>query len=352
MALMTPLFIIFRLHLVFATEGFFTLDQHNSLHQRMQETVVKIKLPKKGRFTESLDEISPPYLDDDGHVVITWPVLINKENCSNLNFSNLNYFHEACEHLRNGGHLDSPIPINYSGSGYFSHHSGKILTAKHVVDDCGLFFNGSFPFFCPLVEVEIPGTPDNRSVRGANILTWSQTDGPDGALDYALLGINYTPPTTLRLCNQYELLAASSEPHFLFGYPMFTRRQTNGRYQNADGTLRMSIGRPLFLSESTPILSDYIRNPAEIFDDFLFSDVDAVGGNSGGPLVLKNGCVLGTGRKGVSVTDFFAPNHNTAFLASIETPTWISLAYRICDELNAVGLGQYLMGCERTLRFD
>lgn len=316
----------------------------NSWHQLVSDAVVKISVPKKMNF--SARDYSPPFIDSTGHIVETWGVSggswqPTEVTCGQQAYSSANYFREACLHFASGASFEQPVPISFSGTGYFSHASGKILTARHLVDGCELYFEGKMPFFCPILEIEVNLNGRTKILKGATVLALSLATGSEGELDYALLDLDFISDRTLKVCS-----SAPSDGDLVqaFGFPITSNRETEGRYLNADGTLRFSSG--LLLSPEEPAFQNETRPLLGIKSDYFFSDVDAVAGNSGGPFVSEENCVLGLVTRASWAGDHTTDkNVNTDYLLSASNPLWVAKSTAICSDLKKYNLSHFVEGC-------
>lgn len=262
----------------------------------------------------------------------------SKANCDNRNYLAFNYFEDACAYFQKSGRSGT-IPVKSSGSGYFSHSSGKIVASKHLVGSCKLFFKGKFPFHCPLLTIQVHRNGEDQTVKGANILAWSSADGGQSSIDYALLDVDLVPDRILRACeNEYHHRNILE----IFGFPITTHRSTDG-YKNADGSLRVSQGQILYVANNLFEKEDL--PPAQIKNNYLFTDADAVIGNSGGPALTKEDCVAGIATRASNQGTPLSQNLNTNYMISANNPVWISRSTRMCEELNLLNLSRFVVGC-------
>ena len=330
---------------IFAVEGFNPLGDNNR-HQGIREAVVKISIPMKMDFGS--DRSKEPYLDAGGSVVIT-PDLPQPSLalCENKDFASSNYYEDACKHLKAGGNLLAPIPVRFSGSGYYTHQSGKVVTAEHLIDVCKLFVSGDLPFYCPIIETEVTVDGNTKTIKGAHVLAWGKSDGSIDKLDYALLAIDHQAKSVLRVCQHSTQIGSQVE---LYGFPVTSNRPTQGRYNNADGSLRVSRGRVLPTVKGRFSLE--IENYNENLNNYLFIDADMVGGNSGGPLLSQDDCVTGIAKRALNQGDQAGQNVNTAFMLSTSNPGWALKIHEICNRLFALGLNDFVSGCETDVLYQ
>jgi S1-C subfamily serine protease len=319
-----------------AREGFYDVAA-DSTFQNLTSAVVKISVPKKINFSTI---VSRPTYIEDGFFIQTWPVEggpleINSSNCSKKEMLFFNYFADACLALKLEGILKGPVKVKFSGSGYFVNQDGTIVTAKHVVDDaCKFYFKGKFPFHCPHLQFEVMGSDGRLSlVRGGSITAWSEKIGADSALDYAIVKIDHKPRRILRFCNEAPILG---EKIAAVGFPIITGRNTSKRYSNADGSQRISYGN--IVAPTSKNFEREKRDSSDIRQEFIFADVDIVGGNSGGPMLSQSGCAYGTATRISKMGLPNAPNVNTEYLVSTDNAVWFSSNASICRDLSQSGV--------------
>ncbi len=327
-----PLFLSFILFSVVgrASEGFFSVEASPTF-QRLSPAIIKVSVPKKIDFQASEPRAS--FLDN-GYVIETLSVKgsraeINAENCRTREMSSFNYFADACNILKRDGVIKKPVEVKFSGSGYFVNHDGTLMTAKHVVEGCKFYFQGKFPFHCPLLKFEvIVGNGRSKLLRGGLITAWSAKEGADASLDYALIKIDHRPDSTIGFCTESPSLGENVAS---IGFPLITGRKSSGRYADADGSQRISFGK--IVEPDSNNFEREKRSLPDILREFQFADVDTVGGNSGGPLLSQSGCAYGTATRISKAGYPFSSNVNTEYMVSPSNAVWFSDNTAICADL-------------------
>lgn len=179
------------------------------------------------------------------------------------------------------------VPLQTAALGFFISPAGRILTNYHVVGEeieaAGRMDGSDESLTCRYTAFEIP-VVHNRDVSGwaplepmQLVRNPSRQDWKDG-LDFALLQADVHPPAFLPLADRPPRLG---EAVWIFGLPIRSGRpaeRLNARgYDDADGSLRVSLGRVV-----------------EIQGDHNFiTDADSFNGYSGGPVIGEDGSVLG-----------------------------------------------------------
>ena len=328
-----------------ASEGFFKI-MPGTPEDKVKNSVVKIEVPMKVNFHAT--EYEKPTIDKNGTVITSSPfgrLIPTAERCKKKSYRSYNYAKEACEILDKGGSLDKPIPVKFAATGFFSNKFGNILTAKHLVSDCETYYEGKVPFRCPNLKITFKNNKGETIVeQGATIAYWSKGEpGKEG--DYAILKINESPNSWLKTC-QYPLRPGTEV--FAIGYPVTSDRvNTEGKgYKNADGTIRISKGQIISPNWNKIRKVEGDDDVKTLRKKYIFSNVDAVGGNSGGPLVTETGCVIGNMTRAlIQGGPTSLRNLNTEYYINKENPVWTMKNSVICEELYDSGLTYLIDGC-------
>ncbi len=329
-----------------ASEGLFRAGSDADT-VRYQSAVVRVQVPTLMDFTGAPGQSD--FVDAEGNFVTSigpgqWTP--SAENCANPNYANYYIFQDACAALARGESLENPIRVREGATGSFVSPNGAVLTARHVIRECEMFYRGQLPFYCPLIRITVSqANGESRVIRGAQVMHWSRTDlGADG--DYAVLQTGHRPDVWLETC---QTLPRPGESVTVLGYPMVTHRdpirRANLGYENADGSLRLSRGLvitpadALRESDPEPIDSRYESR-------YLFTDADAVPGNSGGPVLSETGCMYGNITRAHNQrppTD--SESVSTRFNASRNNPIYATTNAFVCEELQEQNQFMHLSGC-------
>jgi hypothetical protein len=179
------------------------------------------------------------------------------------------------------------VPLQTAALGFFISPDGHFLTSYHVVGEeieaAGRTEGSSQPRTCRFTSFEIPAIDGRRIRRWETIQSVRLLRNPSlldwkAGFDAALLQADIHSPSSLRLADQP---AKIGEEVWVFGLPVRSARPPERlqslRYEDADGTLRVSKGR---VTE--------IRGAHN-----FITDADSFNGYSGGPVLARDGTVLG-----------------------------------------------------------
>ncbi len=329
-----------------ASEGLFRVGSEADA-ARYQSAVVRVQVPTLMDFTGEPEQRE--FVDAEGNFVTSMgpgPWTPSPENCANPNYAHYYIFQDACVALARGESLENPIRVREGATGSFVSPNGAVLTGRHVIRECEIYYRGQLPFYCPLVRITVTqANGETRVIKGAQVMHWSRSDlGGDG--DYAVLQTGHRPDAWLETC---QTRARPGESVTVLGYPMVTHRDSIRRanlgYDDADGSLRLSRGLVITpddsLGESGPVPITPIHESR-----YLFTDADAVPGNSGGPVISESGCMYGNITMAHSQrppTD--SESVSTRFNASRNNPIYATTNAFVCEELQAQNQYMHLSGC-------
>ncbi len=294
---------------ILAKEGLFTSHEINSLPKKRNLITAVIKARPVFKFDikvfQTQDEKDnykkqkgvklKKFLKDKGSV---WPVIVTKKEidqfCGEINTYLKPGFYELCQAYQKycndlPCHTESAF-MKDSATGFFISKDGHFLTNYHVARECIERLKrekGSRKTeLCPDLEIEIPEWSNKE-----NFLTYKKYDGDVFLLrnlskenwkpignDFALLKINYKPKSFLKLSKKQVVKGSEV---WAIGFPAKSKRDTKRLkevgYKDADNSLRISYG----------VITDISSNSS------FNSDLDALHGNSGSPVVAKDGSVVG-----------------------------------------------------------
>jgi hypothetical protein len=173
-------------------------------------------------------------------------------------------------------------PLLYEAVQAFVSGDGDLVTNYHVVGEeieaAGRIAGSADPLVCRYTSFEVPVIHE-RQIRHWTPLdpvrlvrNPSRQDWHDG-FDAALLRADVHPPAFLRLAKRAPRIGESV---WVFGLPVRSARPKSRSYEDADGTLRVSLGRVVEIQEHT-----------------FITDADSFNGYSGGPVLGADGAVLG-----------------------------------------------------------
>lgn len=294
---------------IFAKEGLFAPHEINSLPKNRNLIAAVIKARpvfkfdirvfqtqvEKANYKKQKGVNLKKFLKDKGSI---WPVIVTRKEidqfCGEINTYLKPGFYELCQAYQQNCnklpcHTESAF-MKDSATGFFISKDGHFLTNYHVARECIERLkreNGSRKVeLCPDLEIEIPEWPnkDNSPIykkyKGNVYLlrNLSKENWKPVGNDFALLKVNYKPKSFLKLSKKQ---VTKGTEVWALGFPAKSKRDVKALkkigYKDADNTLRVSYG------VITNISSESSFN----------SDLDALHGNSGSPVVTKDGNVVG-----------------------------------------------------------